>query len=578
MLHRSSLVLAFAFVFAAACGPSHPSDDTADDTPPDAHGGPYVSISVTPTNPILELDLGVTGSQAFQAFGVFEDGVREDISSQVTWELMNPAAGTMVGATLFTPAFVSSAAVTSKLTATLDDLTGLAQVTIVAYRQSGPQQDFFFILPYQDPHGETTKPLEFSTEIPALDAFFLMDTTGSMGGEISNLQSGISSVVIPGIQASVPDSEFGVGAMEDFPLDPYGSSVCSSTGADQPFKLLQPITGNTPIVQAGVIGLSDGPGGAPIGCGNDIPEAGLESIYQVATGEGLSSPAPTNVPANHSGIGGVGFRPGTMPVVIAITDALSHGAGETATCSSTGDATAYTGAVGAAAHTRQQTKDALNGICARVVGIAAIPSFVDLDCTGQAYLEDLATATGARVAPSAWDVGTRPPGCAATQCCTDVNGVGRAPDGDGLCPVVFRVNESGSGLGASVVTGIQMLTRFATFDASDTTTGVDTDVDGNPLPVPHTTADFIKSIVPTNFEVPTPPPIIPPPTFDTTQFYGVTPGTTIGFDVNAFNDFIEQTDEGQFFRANIQVLASGCTPLDQRDVFILVPPIPIVVE
>src|SRR5881394_1390568 len=121
MLHRPPFVLACAFALFAACGPPHPSGNE-DAGPPDAHGGAFVSISVTPTNPILELDLGVTGQQEFQAFGVFADGVREDISDQVTWTLMNPAAGTMVGATLFTPAFVSSAAVTSKLTATLDDL------------------------------------------------------------------------------------------------------------------------------------------------------------------------------------------------------------------------------------------------------------------------------------------------------------------------------------------------------------------------------------------------------------------------------------------------------------------------
>ena len=39
-----------------------------------------------------------------------------------------------------------------------------------------------------------------------------------------------------------------------------------------------------------------------------------------------------------------------------------------------------------------------------------------------------------------------------------------------------------------------------------------------------------------------------------------------------------QTDQAQIFHATIQVLAGGCTPLDQRDVLILVPPTPVVIN
>ncbi|MDB4955012.1 MAG: hypothetical protein JWO36_2581, partial [Myxococcales bacterium] len=194
------------------------------------------------------------------------------------------------------------------------------------------------------------------------------------------------------------------------------------------------------------------------------------------------------------------------------------------------------------------------------------------------YLEDFATSTGARVPPAAWDVGVRPAGCAANQCCTDYNGAGRAPDANGLCPVVFRVTPQGTGLGQNIVTGIQMLTRFATFDVTSSPMGVTTDVDGNPLPVPHTTRDFLKLITPATFTLPPPPPNLPNPTFDATAFHNVTPGTQVGFQVDAFNDFVMQTDKAQIFRATIQVLAGGCTPLDQRDVLILVPPTPIVIQ
>jgi len=559
-----------------ACGPTptHHGDGGGDDG---SNNQPHtlVAISVMPTNAIVELDLNMTGTQPYVAIGNYADGTTEDLTAMATWTVANPAVGAMNGTTLQIPAFTASNAVTSKITASFGGFDGPAQITVVAYRKSGTQLDFFFVLPYQDPMGPAMKPLDFSTGIPSLDVFFLMDTTGSMGGEIRNLQSSLNSTVTPGIRAAIPDSQFGVGAFDDFPVSVYGSFCGAGDGTyDQPFKLRQPITSNLTSVQTAVNGLTTATG-ATIGCGGDTPEAGIEAIYQAATGEGLTGPSPTSVPANHTGVGGVGYRSGTMPVVVAITDAPSHGPGETTTCA--GSTGPYANPVAAVAHSRAQAKTALANICARAVGIAAVNT-ADPSCSGEAYLQDLATATGARVAPSAWDVGTRPAGCGPTQCCTDFNGVGRAPDAQGLCPMVFRVDISGNGVGTSVATGIQMLTRFATFNVPTDRSGVTTDINGNPLPAPHTTADFLKSIAPTSFVLPPPPPVVPAPTFDATTFYGVTPGTKITFTVDAFNDFVMQTNDAQIFRATIRVTASGCTPLDQRDVLILVPPQPIVLQ
>jgi hypothetical protein len=537
----------------------------------------FEGIQVMPTNPIVQLDLNQPGSQQFSAVAVYADGVNEDVTASTTWNVANPAVGAMSAATLAIPAFSSSNAVVSLITADYNGSQGMAQITVVAYRQSGTQQDFFFILPYVDPAGQMMKPLDFATAIPALDVFFSMDTTGSMGGEIANLQSALNGTVIPGIQAAVANTQFGVGAQEDFPVDGYGSTNCPSNGInDQPLKVLQTITNNSAAITAAVNGLSVSPGGAPIGCGADGPEAGLEAIYLAATGNGLAGPAPTSVPVNHSGVGGVAFRQGTMPVIVGISDADSHGVGETGTC---GTAEAYDANVSAYAHSRAQTKTALGAICARFVGIAPQSATPALNCIAEPYQQDLATTTGARVPPEAWDfTGTRPAGCAAGQCCTGFSGAGRAPDAQGLCPLVFRANLDGTGVSTSIVTGIQMLTRFATFDVTSQTTGVTTDINGNPLPGGYTTANFIKAVTPATYTLPPPPPVLPNPTYDTTTFHNVTPGTQVGFNVDAFNDFVMQTDQPQIFRANIQVLAGGCTPLDQRDVLILVPPIPILVQ
>src|SRR5262249_4217890 len=151
------------------------------------------------------------------------------------WHLENPNAGTLTGAVLQTPMFAMSGAVVSKLTASYMSNTGVAQVTIVAYRKTGPQQDFFFNLPYLDNAGDQNKPLDFSTAVPGLDVFCDVDTTGSMGGEINNTQQAINTVITPGIRMAVMDSQFGAGSMQDFPLGSYGSQDC-----DEPFRLLQP--------------------------------------------------------------------------------------------------------------------------------------------------------------------------------------------------------------------------------------------------------------------------------------------------------------------------------------------------
>jgi hypothetical protein len=78
--------------------------------------------------------------------------------------------------------------------------------------------------------------------------------------------------------------------------------------------------------------------------------------------------------------------------------------------------------------------------------------------------------------------------------------------------------------------------------------------------------------------LPPSPPVVPNPTFDTTTFYGVTPNTRVQFDVKALNDFLPQTADAQIFKATIRVVAGGCTDLDQREVLILVPPNPIIIQ
>ncbi|MCX4242990.1 vWA domain-containing protein [Paraliomyxa miuraensis] len=538
------------------------STATSDTGPPP--GAELLYVAVAPANSVIELDLDSPSSQDFIATAVYTDGSEIDVTAAATWDLTNAAVGSMSGATLDIPGFPMPFFESTIITADYMDKQGQAQVTIAAYQQSGATPDFFFVLPYNDPAGPQTKELTFSTSVKSMDVFFNMDTTGSMDGEVSNLQNSLSATVVPSIVATIPNTQFGVGAYEDFPVAPYGESNCTYGalgGPDQPFQLFQEITDNIPAVQAAVNQL--GIGGNAIGCGNDGPESAVEAMYQIATGDGVNAPAPTNVPANASGIGGVGFRDGTMPVVVNITDAVSHHSGPSGCAGVT-----YAGATATNAATEAEAMTALNAICARVIQVSTTSA---TSCSGRSDGIAYNNATGAVVPPEAWDVAGHPPGCAVGQCCTGINGASVAPDAAGMCPLTYLANGNGTGVDSSIVAGIQMVARYSPFDVTREWDGVDTDQDGVPLPAGTTTADFIKAVTPLSHG-PVPVPGVANPVLTPTTFEGVVPDTDVTFTVEAYNDFVPQGPEPRLFVATIRVLADDCGALDERDVFILLPP------
>jgi hypothetical protein len=59
---------------------------------------------------------------------------------------------------------------------------------------------------------------------------------------------------------------------------------------------------------------------------------------------------------------------------------------------------------------------------------------------------------------------------------------------------------------------------------------------------------------------------------DDTTFYGVTPGTLVDFTVDFYNDIVPPPPTAQVYRARIVVLGNGVARLDERQVYIIVPP------
>ena len=401
-----------------------------------------------------------------------------------------------------------------------------------------PAEDFFFVVPYQDP--PQTAPLDFATDLVKADIFFAMDTTASFDGEIANLQAALSTV-LANINAAIPDAAFGVGRVEDYPVAPHGDP------GDIPFELLTPIDNNTANVTAAVAALS------PAAGGNDLPESSIEALYQIATGAGRTIGMTQYVlPVSCAGtlgmIGGACFRDGALPIIVLITDApfqvppIYDLAGLTGTATLGG------------------TTSALNGISAKVIGIAS-------NQAARLDLEFFATATSTWLDPE--DLGA-PPGM--TDCFTGIGGMPNPPAANGKCPLVFDVAGDGSGLGATIEDAILNLSQLGTIDVSVNLIGETMSVNnvGSPA-MPYVLPGGMDSTAFINGVTPVPP---PPPgaTILGGEFRDVTPGSTVTFDVEAENNFLMEIPEPLLFHVIIQVIGDGITVLDERDVFLLVPP------
>jgi hypothetical protein len=346
------------------------------------------------------------------------------------------------------------------------------------------------------------------------DIVINLDTTGSLGGEIGNLKSSLASVIVPEARELFSEVAFGLTTFEDFPCGDFGST------GDLPFELKQRVTTSSTAIDTAISGVS-------LGNGGDYSESGVESLYQIATGEGgtdcVTTPAFNPSVGYVAGvadgtIGGVGFREGALPIVLHITDATSH----------SGDSPTYYGA------TRREATGALRDIGAELVGIAT-----SLDARSD--LRPLVEEVGSTVLPCAWgSAGTRPEVCAVGECCTGLSGDGVAPV-EGVCPMVFASSETGTGLDSTVVRAIEVLAR-----SQESTVRVVT------VPDPNAMADLgvdtscvVKSIALDSVLDPTPDCGASPGMIDTNgdsvddAVTNVSGGTTLGLMVSLRNDCVD---------------------------------------
>lgn len=318
----------------------------------------------------------------------------------------------------------------------------------------------YFVVPYAAdgslPPSPASREVGLSTQLQKVDVGFVVDTTGSMGGEIANLKASLSTTIIPGLQAKVQNLGVGIAAHDDVPYSTYGST------GDLPFYFPATPQGYVTTVTADS---QTSANALTTHSGNDGPEAQVPAIYHAIAGSAIIWPggsvAPASPPAGT--FGAMHFRADAFPVVINITDAAHHNGKRALDKTGTSYDTAFQNAYSFATWNVDDVVAQTNSIGAKFIGVAAdngARAMGAFDPYGfHAYITD---KTNSDVPPSAFTSG---PGCTAAQCCTGVGGAGVAADGPGgTCRSVFSINTTGTGLSTAIVNGVAAVVDTAKFD------------------------------------------------------------------------------------------------------------------
>lgn len=465
----------------------------------------------------------------------------QDATASATLAVDDAALGTFTGATFTTADKLPDGklGVSTTIQATTKDGVGLGRLTIVQLRKTGAQRDFFFIVPYGGDPSPKNDTLKFSTNIKQVDVVFNMDTTGSMTGSINNLKSALSGTLLTQLQAAIPNVGLAVVDYRDYPI----GSLFSGYGSpgDWPVKVHQKITTNLTAAQTAV-------GQYAAGGGGDLPESQIPAMQHILTGEALSwsgGSIPQATASAPGTWGAVEFRPGSVPVIVNITDIDWHGEGHTPYN--------FTTPTMATLKPAFQAKNAF---------------FVDVTSGDQSQANELSDATNSNVDPSAFGGS-----CGAGQCCTGVNGGAVAPNGPGgKCRLNFR-HSNGNGVSTGIVKAIEAISVGAAYDVK----AIASNDPKNAKGVDAT--KFIKALRAMeegNQAAGCPVAAARDSDGDGIKdtFVAVKVGTPVCFEViPAKNDTVLPENQAQFFNAFVDVIGvQGNVQLDKRTVLFLVPP------
>lgn len=546
MLRTHSFLLGGLVAVLAACGSSsrdgfsendlnggadpNGNGTTGDgDTTSGSFGGAASTGGVTlePKNATVIIDSATNpATPGSLAYKVVRAG--KDLTSTATFTMKDNSLGAFTGAS-FKSIAALPAGVMGKSTivsAVTAEGSALGTLTVVQLRKTGAQRDFFFVVPYNEDPDPKSDVLKFSTNIKQADVVFSMDTTGSMSGSINNLKNALAAPgagsLLAQLQAAIPNVGLAVVDFKDF-------------GDSYTVLVRQRMTTTLSLAQTAVNAMSAFGGG-------DTPEASIASMEYILTGK-ANNGIPAYTPTAPGTFGAVDFRPGSVPIVVNITDAPWHSPSGNATMATL--TTAFT------------SKNA---------------KFVHVLTGGDESLANtLSDATSSNVPASAFGTVS---GCAAGQCCTGAGGAGRTATGPGgTCRLNFLANGDGGGVSTGIVKAISAIAVGTQFDvkaiaANDPANkgGVDATKfikalramdEGNPAngcpaaAAKDSDGDGIKD-----------------------TFTAVKAGTPVCFEVIPNKNTIVPPDvDPQFFNAFVNVIGvQGNLPLDKRSVLFLVPP------
>ncbi len=287
-----------------------------------------------------------------------------------------------------------------------------------------------------------------STAINKVDVAIIMDTTGSMGTEITALRSTLSTKIFPGLQAAVPDVAIGIAEHDDFPYGTYGSGAC-----DMPFRVGTSVTTTASVAQAAVNGLTTH-------CGQDLPESQIPAMYAALTGSALTWPGGTTAPDTPptGTYGAMHFRKDALGFVVEVTDAPMHDGKRALDKTGSSYDTTLQNAYSFTTFNADDAVAKFNALGAKFIGIAADGGARAMGTSNvygyDAYLSD---KTGSNVPPGAFG---------GTTCKTGVAGAALAPDGPNQqCRSVYSIGTNGTGIDGAIVSGVQSIAASARLDA-----------------------------------------------------------------------------------------------------------------
>ncbi|GAB4206906.1 MAG: hypothetical protein OHK0013_23980 [Sandaracinaceae bacterium] len=403
----------------------------------------------------------------------------------------------------------------------IDDLTETAAGTSPTDETSRPPETtLYVVLPYMS---TAEREFDFSTRIRAADICFVVDTTGSMGGTISEVQRTLESTIVPGIVAAL-----GPGADARYAMTAHGDFQEGGGNYTGNVQVFQRMTTDVAAVRAATRSLRADNGG-------DWPESQVPAMHALIDGRGTPNYAGTATrrmdpvrdcgdgPDDPASFGWCCFREGRVPIMVLFSDAPWH-----------------------------------NGVDG-IDGVAPGGNFYR-STPDAATWPDLVSAMTSR---GAYFVGIDVGGGQTSMNSRELARLTGTVDGSGA-PIAFM--GSASSVASSVVEAVQ---RIAGTTRQNITTRVDPDVAETRIALPNTTASFIAAVVPVR-GVPAAPEGFD--SMDATTFYNVAPSTRVYFRVDFNNHFQMGTDTAQVFRATIVVLGRAGSEVDRRDVFIVVPP------